>query len=131
MSKITLPTGFNYSLTNHWWQNKHMNKDASGKLAARNEARSHRPTSSAFIKYIGSSWAADKTPLPKKHKVAAFAAKRRAAVAKAFPGHLIVIAAGESKPRSNDAEYRYRPHSAFAHLTGWGSGTVAEFSFGY
>ena len=102
-----------------------MNKDASGKLAARNEARSHRPTSSAFIKYIGSSWAADKTPLPKKHKVAAFAAKRRAAVAKAFPGHLIVIAAGESKPRSNDAEYRYRPHSAFAHLTGWGSGTVA------
>jgi len=102
-----------------------MNKDASAKLAARNAARSHRPTSSAFIKYIGSNWAEDKTPLPKKHKVAAFAAKRRASVAKAFAGQVIVIAAGEAKARSNDTEYRYRPHSAFAHLTGWGSATVA------
>lgn len=101
-----------------------MTKDASAKLAARNSARSHRPTGNSFIKYIGSNWAADKSPMPKQHKVAPFAAKRRAAVAKAFAGHVIVIPAGESKTRSNDTEYRFRPHSAFAHLTGWGTGTV-------
>ena len=101
-----------------------MTKDAAAKLAARNSARSHRPTGNSFVKYIGSKWAEDKTPLPKQHKVAPFAARRRAKVAKAFPGSVIVIEAGDSKQRSNDTEYRYRPHSAFAHLTGWGSGTV-------
>ena len=97
-----------------------MTKDAAAKLAARNSARSHKPTGNSFVKYIGSKWAEDKTPLPKQHKVAPFAAKRRAKVAKAFPGSVIVIEAGDSKQRSNDTEYRYRPHSAFAHLTGWG-----------
>jgi len=101
-----------------------MNKDASSKLAARNSARSHRPTGSSFVKYIGSNWADNNQPLPKQHKVAPYAAKRRAAVAKEFAGQFIVIAAGDSKTRSNDTEYRYRPHSAFAHLTGWGSDTV-------
>jgi Xaa-Pro aminopeptidase len=28
------------------------------------------------------------------------------------------------KQRSNDTDYRFRPHSAFAHLTGWGAQTV-------
>jgi Xaa-Pro aminopeptidase len=37
-----------------------------------------------------------------------------------------VIEAGAPKTRSNDTEYRYRPHAAFAHLTGWGSRTVAD-----
>jgi Xaa-Pro aminopeptidase len=30
------------------------------------------------------------------------------------------------KQRSNDTDYRYRAHSAFAHLTGWGSATVPD-----
>jgi Xaa-Pro aminopeptidase len=47
-------------------------------------------------------------------------------VAKAFPGKVVVIEAGAPKTRSNDTEYRYRPHAAFAHLTGWGSRTVAD-----
>jgi Xaa-Pro aminopeptidase len=38
----------------------------------------------------------------------------------------VVIEAGAPKTRSNDTEYRYRPHAAFAHLTGWGSRTVAD-----
>ncbi|MTA30195.1 MAG: M24 family metallopeptidase, partial [Actinobacteria bacterium] len=28
--------------------------------------------------------------------------------------------------RSNDTEFRYRPHTAFAHLTGWGAHTVPD-----
>src|SRR5690606_36727389 len=59
--------------------------------------------------------------LPEAHPVAPFAAKRRAALAAQFPGRRIVIEAGPMKQRSNDTFYPYRPHSAFAHLTGWGS----------
>lgn len=103
-----------------------MNKDASEKLAARNAARSQRPTGNAFVKYIGSNWAEDKSPLPKEHEVAPYAAKRRQKVADAFKGKVIVIHAGSEKTRSNDTNYRFRPHSAFAHLTGWGSATVPD-----
>jgi Xaa-Pro aminopeptidase len=35
-----------------------------------------------------------------------------------------VIAAGDLKQRSNDTDYRFRAHSAFSHLTGWGTRTV-------
>jgi Xaa-Pro aminopeptidase len=100
-----------------------MSKDAK-KLASRNANRSRTPHSEQFMKYIGSGWADNKSPLPKADPVAPFAAKRRAAVAKAFKGKVVVIAAGDMKQRSNDTDYRFRPHSAFAHLTGWGSRTV-------
>ncbi len=78
------------------------------------------------MNYISSNWAA-----PEKHKiktaeVAKFAAKRRAAVAAEFAGNVLVFEAGAFKVRSNDTDYMYRPHSAFAHLTGWGSDTVAD-----
>ena len=59
-------------------------------------------------------------------EVAKFAAKRRAAVAAEFAGNVLVFEAGAFKVRSNDTDYMYRPHSAFAHLTGWGSDTVAD-----
>jgi Xaa-Pro aminopeptidase len=39
---------------------------------------------------------------------------------------VLVFEAGAFKVRSNDTDYMYRPHSAFAHLTGWGSDTVAD-----
>ena len=38
-----------------------------------------------------------------------------------FPGDRLVIPAGGFKVRSNDTDYVFRPHSAFAHLTGFGS----------
>ena len=38
-----------------------------------------------------------------------------------FPGQRLVIPAGGLKIRSNDTEYRFRPHSAFAHRTGLGT----------
>ena len=46
---------------------------------------------------------------------------RRAAISRQFPGERIVIPAGGLKVRSNDTDFRFRPHSAFAHLTGLGS----------
>ena len=76
------------------------------------------------MKFIGSSWADRDNSLPKQAEVAPYASKRRAAVAKAFKGKVILIAAGDAKQRSNDTEYRYRAHSAFSHLSGWGVQTV-------
>lgn len=103
-----------------------MSKDASKKLTARGAARSHRPIGNKFVKYIGSNWAPEVSKLPAQDKVAPFAKKRREAVASAFKGKVLVIPAGHELPRSNDTNYRFRAHSAFAHLTGWGSATVPD-----
>lgn len=43
---------------------------------------------------------------------------RRARLSARFPGERLVIPAGELKVRSNDCDYRFRPHSAYAWLTG-------------
>ncbi len=100
-----------------------MAKDAK-KLAARGANRSVTPHSKQFLKFIGGNWADRDNSLPKQSEVAPYASKRRAAVAKAFKGKVIVIAAGDLKQRSNDTDYRFRAHSAFSHLSGWGSHTV-------
>jgi Xaa-Pro aminopeptidase len=57
-------------------------------------------------------------------EVASYARARRAAISALHTGERLVIAAGDTKVRSNDDDYPYRAHSAFAHLTGWGSSTV-------
>jgi Xaa-Pro aminopeptidase len=88
--------------------------------------RSRTPHSKEFLDYISSGWADKAAVKVSADAVAPFAKKRREAVAKAFPGKVVVIHAGAPKTRSNDTEYRYRPHAAFAHLTGWGSRTVAD-----
>ena len=80
----------------------------------------NRPNSKAFVDFITSNWApraaADVEPLP----AAAFTIARRAKLAAALPDARLVIPAGPLKVRSNDTDYRFRPHSAFAHLTGLG-----------
>jgi Xaa-Pro aminopeptidase len=88
--------------------------------------RTRTPQNRKFLDYMGSNWASKKEALPKKAPVAKYAAKRRDAVAKAFKGKVLVFEAGAAKIRSNDTEYIYRAHSAFAHLTGWGSATVPD-----
>lgn len=90
------------------------------------ETRSRTPHSQEFLDFISSGWANNSSPKIQSDKVSPFAKQRRLAVASEFSGKVIVIAAGEPKTRSNDTEYRYRPHAAFSHLTGWGSRTVAD-----
>lgn len=96
------------------------------RIEDRGTNRSRTPQSQKFLDYIGSGWADSDTALPSRAKVATFAAARRAAVAKEFAGKLILIAAGPLVTRSNDTDYRFRAHSAFAHLTGWGADSVAD-----
>lgn len=105
---------------------KTMSNDAKPeqKLENRGTNRSRTPNSPEFLAYIGSNWAEPNSDLPALHPAAPYAAARRKTVAEAFTDHVILIAAGPSQTRSNDTEYRYRPHAAFAHLTGWGSDTV-------
>src|SRR5699024_3129875 len=59
--------------------------------------------------------------LPDQLPASVAAVARRAKVSELFPGDRLVIPAGGLKVRSNDTDFRYRPHSAFAHLTGLGT----------
>jgi Xaa-Pro aminopeptidase len=79
------------------------------------------PFSDAFKKFIVEGWASYPTPLPDQRSAAAWARLRRERASAAFPGERLVIPAGGLKVRSNDTDYRFRPHSAFAHLTGLGT----------
>jgi Xaa-Pro aminopeptidase len=98
----------------------------SDKEEGKGETRSRTPNSKEFLDYISSGWQETKSEKITVSEAASFAKNRRDQVAKQFPNQLIVIEAGAPKTRSNDTEYRYRPHAAFAHLTGWGSQTVPD-----
>ena len=80
-----------------------------------------KPSSDAFLDFISSGWAPRPEPAAGPVAAAPYAARRRDAVSAAFPGERLVIPAGGFKVRSNDTDYRFRPHSAFAHLTGLGT----------
>jgi Xaa-Pro aminopeptidase len=88
--------------------------------------RTTSPNSPEFMKFISGGWADESVSLPAMNEAAGYAAKRRAVVAKEFSGKILVIEAGGIINRSNDTEFRYRPHTAFAHLTGWGAHTVPD-----
>ncbi len=83
--------------------------------------RSTTPASTQFQDFIGSQWADRVDTLPAPREQAGWAADRRARVSAAFTGKRVVVPAGSLKQRSNDTDYPYRAHSAFSHLTGWGS----------
>lgn len=79
------------------------------------------PFSDAFKEFIPQGWAPYDPDLPTALPATGATAARRHRVAKLFPGERIVIPAGGLKVRSNDTDFRYRPNSAFAHLTGLGT----------
>lgn len=86
-----------------------------------NESRNTLPKNQRFLDYMGRHWEPRSIALPEQSSVAPFARKRRNTLSNAFPGERLVIHAGVMKQRSNDTFYEYRAHSAFSHLTGWGS----------
>lgn len=96
--------------------------EAAGHDAPRATAnRSTTPGSDAFRTFIGSDWAQRPEILPGPREQASYAAARRARVSELYPGRRLIIPAGRLKQRSNDTDFPFRAHSAFAHLTGWGS----------
>ncbi|GAB3390229.1 aminopeptidase P family protein [Humibacter soli] len=83
--------------------------------------RSTTPASSSFAEYIGSGWAERTDTVPPARDAAAPAAANRAAISAKHAGERLIVPAGRLKQRSNDTDYPFRAHSAFTHLTGWGS----------
>src|SRR5215213_7721653 len=80
-----------------------------------------RPRSEAFKRFIASGWAPRPESSPSPAESASWAQARREKLSAQFPGERLVIPAGGLRTRSNDTDYRFRPHSAFAHLTGLGT----------
>lgn len=97
------------------------NSDSSTQsLEERGDNRSHRPSGQAFRDFMASNWG-ERIPLGLEVSTAKeYLPARHRAVGQAFKGDRLVIPAGGLKVRSNDTDYRFRAHSAFAHLTGLG-----------
>lgn len=76
------------------------------------------PVSPALEEFMLAGWAdSEQHDLP-VDDVAGWAEARRARLHARFPGERLVVPAGGYKQRSNDQNYRFRPHSAYAWLTG-------------
>ncbi|MGO3083692.1 aminopeptidase P family protein [Ancrocorticia populi] len=88
-------------------------------LESRGNNRSQQPTSSAFREFIGSDWG-PRVSNVERGEAADYVPARHKLVSERFPGERLVIPAGGYKTRNNDCDYRFRAHSAFAHLTGLG-----------
>lgn len=104
----------------------HENPSATGipadqTVEDRASARSQRPASQAFKDFITSGWGPRADLGITASPALPFTARRRARLSERLPGARLVVPAGPLKPRSNDTDYRFRPHSAFAHLTGLGT----------
>ena len=83
--------------------------------------------SDKFAEFMRSGWAdSDYTDL-EPLEVVTYAFARRQVLSAAFPGIRLVMPAGGYKVRSNDTDYQYRPHSAFAYYSGvQGADATAE-----
>lgn len=102
-----------------------MAQDSTKKTPRATGNRSTTPVSDTFKEYISGNWAerADVAPSPREQST--YAAERRNRISELHPGKRLIVPAGAAKVRSNDTDYAYRAHSAFAYLTGWGSDAVA------
>ncbi|MFG3282545.1 aminopeptidase P family protein [Streptomyces sp. NPDC048111] len=76
------------------------------------------PVSPELAAFMSGDWAP--SPLPEEARVPGFdvTPHRRARLSARFPGERLIVPAGELKVRSNDCDHRFRPHSAYAWLTG-------------
>lgn len=90
------------------------------------ENRSTTPVSDSFKDYISGNWAERHDDAQQPREQSPSAAARREQISRLYVGKRLVIPAGAAKVRSNDTDYAYRAHSAFAHLTGWGSDSVPD-----
>ena len=74
--------------------------------------------SEMFGEFMKTGWAP--TPLIGiiQDEVIAHCVRRRSELSVAFKGLRLVLPSGGAKQRSNDTDYQYRPHSAFAYYTG-------------
>ncbi|WP_433165977.1 aminopeptidase P family protein [Kribbella sp. CA-247076] len=68
--------------------------------------------------FMNSGWADSERQDVTLSDVGEWAAKRRDALSRAFPGERLVIPAGTYKVRSNDTDFVFRPHTDYVWLAG-------------
>lgn len=94
------------------------NNNDNAEVAEKAKRIHDQAPSDLFAEFMSSGWApsdyADLAPL----EVVTYAFARRQVLSAAYPGIRLVLPAGGYKVRSNDTDYQYRPHSAFAYYSG-------------
>ncbi len=80
-----------------------------------------RATTEELRAFIREGWAPRRPTVTAPSPAATHAAARRAVLSAAYPKQRLVVPAGGLKVRSNDSDYVFRPHTAFAYLTGLGA----------
>ena len=82
-------------------------------------ARAHdQEPSDNFAAFMSSNWLNSERSDLGALEVVTYAFSRRQVLSAAFPGLRLVLPAGNYKVRSNDTDYNFRPHSAFAYYSG-------------
>ena len=76
------------------------------------------PPSDLYADFMKTGWAPSPLHGITQDAVIPHCFSRRTKLSEAFTGLRIVIPGGNSKVRSNDTDYRFRPHSAFVYYTG-------------
>ncbi|WP_082538149.1 aminopeptidase P family protein [Angustibacter sp. Root456] len=76
------------------------------------------PVSAALERFMADDWATPATPDGGPREVAVWAAKRRSRLSEQFAGERVVVPSGSYLARSNDQDFRFRPHSDYVWLTG-------------
>ena len=72
----------------------------------------------ALLAFMATGWAERSEVLPDPDAGAPHRAGRRRALAERFPGEWLVVPSGGYRMRANDTEYRFRPSTEIAYLTG-------------
>ena len=76
------------------------------------------PPTQAYAEFMTSGWAPSPLHGITQDPVIPYCVTRRRNLSQAFTGLRIILPSGNSKVRSNDTDYRFRPHSAFVYYTG-------------
>lgn len=74
--------------------------------------------SEIFAEFMKGGWSSTELTGITHDEVISHCVRRRAELSAAFTGTRLVIPSGAAKQRSNDTDYQYRPHTAFAYYTG-------------
>jgi Xaa-Pro aminopeptidase len=74
--------------------------------------------SERLAEFMRTNWADTEEGSQAPAENAPFHARRRAALAAAFPGETLIVPTGHLKTRANDTDYEFRPGTEFAYLTG-------------
>ncbi|MEE1785443.1 aminopeptidase P family protein [Streptomyces sp. SP17BM10] len=76
------------------------------------------PVSPALDAFMATRWAPSPLPADRRAPGHDRLPGRHARLSAAFPGERLIVPAGRLKVRCNDLDHRFRPHSAYAWLTG-------------